>query len=274
MDRGRARVGELVGNSGTASRVLSGTKTAPSRPPRRTSPGRRGGSRRGRRSGRRAARRGAQGAGESSGAGVGLGVRVVGRPRTGRRCGPGSCGPCGRARSRCPSLRMGGDALSVSVSVGVRSVSSQSEAEEPGRVLLEDLRADLVLDLQLLEVGQPAVGREDRVVGAEEDLVLEQRVGVLDELRREVLRGPAGEVDVHARLVRGHRQGLVLPGEGRVGEDDLQLGEVGGDVVDAHRVGVLQADARHRPGTPAPMPVWPVWKRAMAPVSSITSYST
>ena len=26
------------------------------------------------------------------------------------------------------------------------------------------------------------------------------------------------------------------------------------------------------PGTPAPMPVWPVWNRAIAPSSSITSY--
>ena len=49
---------------------------------------------------------------------------------------------------------------------------------------------------RLLEVGEPAVGRDQRVVRAEQDVVLEERVRVLDELRREVLRRPAGQVDV------------------------------------------------------------------------------
>src|SRR2546430_4404913 len=42
-------------------------------------------------------------------------------------------------------------------------------------------------------------------------------------------------------LVHRDRQRLVLPGERRVREDDVELGEVGGDIVDGHRVGVLQA---------------------------------
>src|SRR2546423_324164 len=42
------------------------------------------------------------------------------------------------------------------------------QPEQPGGVLLEDLRFHLVLDRQLVEVGEPPVGGEDGVVGAEE----------------------------------------------------------------------------------------------------------
>src|SRR6516225_4468898 len=77
------------------------------------------------------------------------------------------------------------------------------EAEQARRVLLEDLRSYLVLDRQLGEVGQPAVRGEQREVRPEQDLVLQQGVGVLHELGREVLRRPARQVDVHAGLVRG-----------------------------------------------------------------------
>ena len=104
-----------------------------------------------------------------------------------------------------------------------------------------------------LEVLQPAVGRDQRVVRAEQHLVLELGVRVLDQVRREVLRRPPAEVDVDVRLVDGDRQRLVLPRERRVGEDDVQAAEVGRDVVDRHRVGVLQphpAAARHARADP------------------------
>src|SRR6185369_2543335 len=88
---------------------------------------------------------------------------------------------------------------------------SLPEAEQAHRVLLEDQRLDVVLEAGFLEVLQPAVGRDQREVAAEEDAVLEQRVRVLDELRREVLRAPAREVDPDVGLVHGERDRLVLP---------------------------------------------------------------
>ena len=94
-----------------------------------------------------------------------------------------------------------------------------------------------------LEVAQPAVRGDQREVRAEQHLVLELGVRVADQVLREVLRRPAGEVDVDVRLVDRDRQRLVLPRERRVGEDDVQLREVGRDVVDRHRVGVLQPHA-------------------------------
>src|SRR3954454_2621211 len=143
---------------------------------------------------------------------------------------------CGVFRAR----RAGHD---PSPSLRIYGPLRRGEPEQPGGVLLEDLRLDLVLDRQLREVAEPAVWGEEGGTRAEEDLVLEQGVGVLHELRREVLRRPAGQVDVHARLVGGDGEGLVLPGEGRVRQDDLEVREVGGDVVHVEGVGVLEADA-------------------------------
>src|SRR4030095_1084569 len=51
------------------------------------------------------------------------------------------------------------------------------EPQEANGVLLQDQRPHLVLDRQLLEVGEPAVRCQQRVVGAEHDLLLEQGVG-------------------------------------------------------------------------------------------------
>jgi hypothetical protein len=61
-------------------------------------------------------------------------------------------------------------------------------------------------------------------------------------------------------------------GKDGVGEHDLERREVGGDVVEAHRVRVLQAQPAS-PGTPVPMPLCPEWKSAGTPASAIASYS-
>ena len=98
---------------------------------------------------------------------------------------------------------------------------------------------------------QPAVRGDHRVVRAEQHLPLQERVRVLDELGREVLRRPAGEVDVDLRLVHGDRDRLVLPRERRVREDDRHLGEVGRHVVHVDRVASTSAAGRRRPGRPS-----------------------
>ena len=124
-------------------------------------------------------------------------------------------------------------------------------SEQAGGVLLEHQRPHLVVDLELLEVAQPAVRRDHRVVRAEQDLVLEQRVRVLDQLGREVLRRPARQVDVDLRLVHGDRERLVLPGERGVRQHDRHLREVGGHVVHVDRVASTSAAARRRPARPS-----------------------
>src|SRR5690349_25099794 len=67
------------------------------------------------------------------------------------------------------------------------SRESLRKSEQPRGVLLEHERADLVADRDLLEVVEPAVGRDQREVRAEEHLVLEPAVRVLDQVGREVL---------------------------------------------------------------------------------------
>ena len=88
-----------------------------------------------------------------------------------------------------------------------------SQPEQPPGVLLHDQRPDLVADRDLLEVGHPPVRRQQRVVGPEQHLVLQQRVRVLNQVRREILRRPAGQIDVDLRLVQADGDRLVLPRE-------------------------------------------------------------
>src|SRR6266496_6218867 len=58
----------------------------------------------------------------------------------------------------------------------------RSQSEQAGRVLLEEQRLDLVAEASRLEVGQPAVSGDHRMVAPEQHLVLDEGVGVLDEL--------------------------------------------------------------------------------------------
>jgi hypothetical protein len=54
--------------------------------------------------------------------------------------------------------------------------------------VLEDLGADLGFDVEQFEVAQPAFRGQQRVVGAEQHLVLQVGTGGADQLGREVLR--------------------------------------------------------------------------------------
>src|ERR1700733_4933463 len=51
------------------------------------------------------------------------------------------------------------------------------QAEDPHRVRFEDLSLGVRLELECLEVAQPALRREQRVVGAEQHLFLHGRAG-------------------------------------------------------------------------------------------------
>ena len=55
-----------------------------------------------------------------------------------------------------------------------------------------------------------------------------------------------------------------------MGEDDVELGKVGGDVVDSIGLEYLSRTPPP-PGMPAPIPVVPEWNSAISPASAITS---
>ena len=116
-------------------------------------------------------------------------------------------------------------------------------------------------------------GRDQRVVGAEEHLRAELRVRVLDEQGREVLRRPGRT----GRSTRSSLWSAIEIASSCHGNDGyastiFSVGEVGGDVVEAHRVGVLQAQAAaaRKPGADAAVPG--VEERGQ-PASAIASYS-
>ena len=109
-----------------------------------------------------------------------------------------------------------------------------AEPEQPHRVLFQNQRPHVILDTDLLEIRQPAIRRQQRVVRPEQHLCFEQRVGVLNQRRREILRRPAGEIDVHLRLVQADGNRFVLPRERRVRHDDGHLRKIHGDIVDRH----------------------------------------
>jgi hypothetical protein len=98
--------------------------------------------------------------------------------------------PCGWANP--PTFRVDTPCRSASVTTASRSppqgaARSPGQTEHPRRVVLEDHRPHLVLDLELREVGLPPIEGEDGEVGAEQHLALQQRVRRLHQLRREVL---------------------------------------------------------------------------------------
>ena len=102
---------------------------------------------------------------------------------------------------------------------------------------------NLRLEACLAKILDPAVGLNEREVGAEQHFGLELAVGVTHELRRKIFRAPAREVDIDVGLVQSDRERLVLPRPGGMGDDDRHVREVGGDVVEVNRVRIFEAQA-------------------------------
>src|SRR5205809_6275053 len=120
---------------------------------------------------------------------------------------------------------------------------SHVETKQFDGILLEDQWTHLRLDRDLLKICQPPIGRNHRVITAKEHLVLEKRIGILDKLRREVLGGPTGEVDVYLRLVQAYRESVVFPGEGGMSHDNWHIRKVDRNIIQVHRIRVLEAHA-------------------------------
>src|SRR6266487_4826673 len=120
---------------------------------------------------------------------------------------------------------------------------SHVETKQFDGILLKDQWTHLRLDRDLLKICQPPIGRNHRVITAKEHLVLEKRIGILDKLRREVLGGPTGEVDVYLRLMQAYRESFVLPGEGGMSHDNWHIRKVDRNIIQVHRIRVLEAHA-------------------------------
>src|SRR5690606_20062007 len=111
--------------------------------------------------------------------------RTSGRSTTSRACsGPRPTTICSTSSEESRIRLRGGRGFAVfRASKGLRRVA---QLEELDRVLLEDQRLDLVAETGVLEILEPALRRDQRVVRSEQHLVLQQRVRIVHQLRREV----------------------------------------------------------------------------------------
>ena len=87
------------------------------------------------------------------------------------------------------------------------------EPQQARRVALDDVRAQLIFDGDLVKVRQPALRRDHRPVGAEQNLLAQDRIAVPDKDVGELFRRPAAEIDIDVGLVLGDREGFLLPRE-------------------------------------------------------------
>jgi uncharacterized protein YfiM (DUF2279 family) len=62
------------------------------------------------------------------------------------------------------------------------------QPEQPHGVLFQNQRPYFIANRNLLEIREPSIRRDPRIVGSEQDFVLEHRVRILNQRRREILR--------------------------------------------------------------------------------------
>src|SRR3970040_2689476 len=116
--------------------------------------------------------------------------------------------------------------------------SPELQVEKFLGVLEQNLWSHLWLNTYLIELLHPSFHGERRPVRAEHDLVLDDGVDVLHELRRKILRRPARKVDVDIGFVPGNGEALRLPGPRWMGGDDLELRKIGGHLVYVNGLGI------------------------------------
>src|SRR5258706_7465804 len=114
------------------------------------------------------------------------------------------------------------------------------ETKKLDGILLENQWSHFRFDSNLLEICEPAIRRNQGIVTAKEDLMLEECIRVLHKVRWEILGRPTGEVDIDLRFMQTHRQSLVLPGERWMSHDNWHIGEVNCNVIQVHGIGVLE----------------------------------
>ncbi len=105
------------------------------------------------------------------------------------------------------------------------------QPQQTGGVVLGDVFAQLVFDVDLLKRRQPAFRTDHRPVRAKQHLLLQNRNVVALQDRREVFRRPANDVELDIGLVLRHRQRLFLLGKARWARMSGKLKSLFGRVV-------------------------------------------
>src|SRR5581483_7662282 len=126
----------------------------------------------------------------------------------------------GKITKRRQASDVGNRPLAAHPRQAISGWSSALDAEQFPRVRLQHFRPDFLADVELGEIGKPAVRRDHRPIGAEQHLVLQDRVDIAHQDRWKIFRRPAGEVDIDIRFVGCDRKRFLLPGKGWMGEND------------------------------------------------------
>jgi hypothetical protein len=87
-----------------------------------------------------------------------------------------------------------------------------------------------------LEIGNPAIGGDQREIGTEQHLVLELAIGPQNEFGGKVFRASAQQIDVNIGLMQADGKRFVLPWPRWMRDNHGHVREIGGDVVDMDRV--------------------------------------
>src|SRR5690242_20877946 len=88
-------------------------------------------------------------------------------------------------------------------------MSLMCQPQQASGVALQDERPRLGSYVELAELGEPSVRRDERIIRAEQRLASQWTAERADQLGREAARRPAGKVDEDVRLVGGDRDGRV-----------------------------------------------------------------
>lgn len=120
-------------------------------------------------------------------------------------------------------------------------------------IFLHDQRFGFVAETGNFKILYPAIRCDQREIGAEEHFVFELGVGILYQLWRKILGRPTGKIDIDIGLVQTDRQRFILPGPGRVGNDERAIREINRHIVQVDWVGIGQPQATAT-CIPVPMP--------------------
>src|SRR5262249_46452832 len=117
------------------------------------------------------------------------------------------------------------------------------QAEDPGRVLVQQAFPRRAGQLQRVEFGEAPLRGQEREVAAPQELPGQPPAQLTDQLGRDAAGGPAGDVDVNVGLVQGHGHQFHWPRPAEVRGPPGQPRVGGPDRVQPDRPRVIQPDA-------------------------------
>src|SRR5215468_9337533 len=117
------------------------------------------------------------------------------------------------------------------------------QAEDPGRVLVQQPFPRRPGQVERAEFGEAPLGGQEREVAAPQELAGQPPAQLAGQLGRDAARGPAGDVDVDVGLVQGHGDQFHVPRPAEVRGHHGQPRMGGRDGVQPDRARVVKADA-------------------------------